>query len=196
MSSEENIEYNPVAPMDPENQEPVLRARNLCVYYPIYGGLVKRTIGSVKAVNKVDFEVSPGQTLGIVGESGCGKTTIAKAILNLVKTTSGEIYYKEQRIDNRLNKNKHIRQKIQMVFQEPDASLNPRMKIVDIIGEPLVNLLGIRDKAEIRQRALALMEQVSLKSEHLDRYPHEFSGGQKQRIIIARSLACNPDNGS
>ena len=162
-------------------------------HYPIIGGIFMRQIGTVKAVRDVSFSVYADETLGIVGESGCGKTTIAKTILNLVESSGGEIYYKDFRIDNQLKKNKKIRQKIQMVFQDPDASLNPRMKIVDIVGEPLRNLRGMHDSTEIRRIVLNLLTQVSLKAEHLDRFPHEFSGGQKQRIVIARALACEPD---
>ncbi|MHA1719215.1 MAG: ABC transporter ATP-binding protein [Promethearchaeota archaeon] len=172
---------------------PLLSVRNLAVDYPILGGIFMRQIGTVKAVRDVSFTVYPEETFGIVGESGCGKTTIAKTILNLVESSGGEIYYKDFRIDNMLKKNKKIRQKIQMVFQDPDASLNPRMKIVDIVGEPLRNLRGITDNTEIRRLVLILLKQVSMKAEHLDRFPHEFSGGQKQRIVIARALACEPD---
>lgn len=172
---------------------PVLTVRDLKVDYPIIGGLFMRKIGDVRAVRGVSFDLYPEETLGIVGESGCGKTTIAKAILNLVKSSGGEIYYRNEQIQNKLDKKPKIRQKVQMVFQDPDASLNPRMKIVDIIGEPLRNLRGVKDKLQIRQRVLELMNQVSLKAEHLDRFPHEFSGGQKQRIVIARALACDPD---
>ena len=172
---------------------PLLTVKNLAVDYPIIGGIFMRQIGTVKAVRDISFSVYPDETLGIVGESGCGKTTIAKTILNLVESSGGEIFYKNVRIDNRLKKMRKIRQKIQMVFQDPDASLSPRMKIVDIVGEPLRNLQGMRDKIEIRKKVLALMNQVSLKAEHLDRFPHEFSGGQKQRIVIARALACEPD---
>ncbi|MHA1887420.1 MAG: ABC transporter ATP-binding protein [Candidatus Helarchaeota archaeon] len=176
-----------------DKNTPILTVNDLKVDYPIIGGIFMRKIGVVQAVRGVSFELFPEETLGIVGESGCGKTTIAKAILNLVKTSGGQILYKNEEIQNQLNKKKKIRQKVQMVFQDPDASLNPRMKIVDIIGEPLRNLRGMKDKIEIRQRVLELMDQVSLKAEHLDRYPHEFSGGQKQRIVIARALACDPD---
>ena len=172
---------------------PLLSVKNLAVDYPIIGGVFMRQIGTVQAVRDVSFSAYPDETLGIVGESGCGKTTIAKAILNLVESSKGEMYYKDVRIDNNLARNKNIRQKIQMVFQDPDASLNPRMKIVDIIAEPLRNLRPSIKKNEIRRIVLDLLAQVSMKAEHLDRFPHEFSGGQKQRIVIARALACEPD---
>jgi len=172
---------------------PLITVKNLAVDYPIIGGIFMRQIGTVQAVRDVSFSVYPNETLGIVGESGCGKTTIAKAILNLVESSKGEMYYKDIRIDNNLNKNKNIRQKIQMVFQDPDSSLNPRMKVVDIIAEPLRNLRPSIKSTEIRAIVLDLLTQVSMKVEHLDRFPHEFSGGQKQRIVIARALACEPD---
>ena len=164
---------------------------NVSISYPVFGGIFQRQVGEVKAVQQVSLEINPGQTLGLVGESGCGKTTIGKGVLGLVPVKSGQIFFKNGRIDQGLTQKD--RQKIQMVFQDPDASLNPRMKIVNIIGEPLRNLMGMTKKLEIRREVLDLLEQVSLKREHLDRYPHEFSGGQKQRIVIARALACNPD---
>lgn len=130
-------------------------------------------------------------TFGLVGESGCGKTTVAKALLGLIEKTDGEIYFHQNLIPQKYPI--YLRRKIQIVFQDPDASLNPRMKVVDIIAEPLKNLMGITKKEEIRKIVLKLMDEVSLKREHLDRYPHEFSGGQKQRIVIARALSCNPE---
>lgn len=170
---------------------PVLKVDDLHIQYPIYGGLIKKQVGAVKAVNGVSFEIKSGETIGLVGESGCGKSTIARTILGVTAKKSGEISFKGTKIGNHYPRT--FRQKIQMVFQDPDASLNPRMKVVDIISEPLRNLLGITDKKILRNRVLELMEQVSLKKEHLDRFAHEFSGGQKQRIIIARALACNPE---
>jgi oligopeptide/dipeptide ABC transporter ATP-binding protein len=169
----------------------LLEVQDLKVHYPLLGGILKRRIGAVKAVDGVSFNVDIGETVGLVGESGCGKTTIAKAILGLVETTEGKVNFQDKPIPPRYSS--YLRQKIQMIFQDPDASLNPRKKVIDIISDPLKNLLGITDKLELRKRVLALLEQVSLKREHLDRYPHEFSGGQKQRIVIARALACNPE---
>jgi len=174
-----------------ERGKKLLEVIDLEVHYPLLGGMLKRQIGAVKAVNGVNFYIKTGETLGLVGESGCGKTTVANAILGIVEKTSGEISFNDKPIPEEYPKD--IRRKIQIVFQDPDASLNPRMKIADIIGEPLKNLLGITKKDEIRRYVLKLLEQVSLKREHMDRYPHEFSGGQKQRIIIARALASNPE---
>ncbi|KKK45712.1 hypothetical protein LCGC14_0680540 [marine sediment metagenome] len=256
-----------------KKREVILSTENLKTYYPILGGLFKRTIGHVRAVDGVTFNLYEGETLGLVGESGCGKTTIGKVILNLVPATVGEVFYKgrnivmgsteKKGISNQLKQQKKIidimfipmirvanslfgfaklnlkkifqtikkssvkilhpsrklftatssilkqnysnlmevkqpydkklRKKIQMVFQDPDASLNPRWKIVNVIGEPLKILLGMSKRKKIRRRVLELLETVSMKREHLDRYPHEFSGGQKQRIVIARALACNPE---
>ncbi|GAI99986.1 unnamed protein product, partial [marine sediment metagenome] len=236
----------------------ILSTENLKTYYPIFGGLFKRTIGYVKAVDGVTFNLYEGETLGLVGESGCGKTTIGKVILDLVPATAGEIFYKNQNIiigsiekkgikkklkqenkfidtmfvpiirvanalfgftelslkkifrtiknylvkllppsrkiftatvsvlkRNYLNLtemkhpyNKELRKKIQMVFQDPDSSLNPRWRIVNVIGEPLKLLLGMKKRKKVRIRVLELLETVSMKREHLDRYPHEFSGGQ------------------
>lgn len=174
-----------------KSDDVILSVRNLKTYYPIYGGILKRKIGEVKAVDGVSFNLHKRETLGLVGESGCGKTTIGNTILNLVPATSGEIWYKNERIDE--NFKKDFRKKIQMVFQDPDSSLNPRWKVVNIIGEPLKLLMGMKKRREIRRRVLELLETVAMKNEHLDRFPHEFSGGQKQRIVIARALACNPE---
>jgi len=175
-----------------EEGEDLLEVRNLKVYYSLTGGLLKRQIGSVKAVDGVSLKIKTGQTLGLVGESGCGKSTLARAVLGLLEIESGEMKYQ----GNEINVNKYprdLRKKIQIVYQDPDASLNPRMKVIDIVTEPLKNLFGITGMKTLRRHALRLLTSVSLKREHLDRYPDEFSGGQKQRIVIARALACNPE---
>ena len=174
-----------------EKGKTLLQIKNLKVYYPLRGGILKKQIGVVKAVDGISFEVKTGETLGLVGESGCGKTTVGKLILGLLNKEEGDVLFRDKQIPTKYPSD--LRQKIQIIFQDPDASLNPRLKVVDIIGEPLKNLMGITKKTEIRKHVLKLMEAVSLKREHLDRFPHEFSGGQKQRIIIARALACNPE---
>jgi len=175
-----------------EKGKDLLEIENLKVYYPLRGGFLRRQIGSVKAVDGVSLMIKTGQTLGLVGESGCGKSTLAKAILGLVDIESGEMKFKDDKIDvDRYSR--YLRQKIQIVYQDPDASLNPRMKVIDIVTEPLKNLFGITGMKDLRKHALRLLNSVSLKREHLDRYPDEFSGGQKQRIVIARALACNPE---
>jgi oligopeptide/dipeptide ABC transporter ATP-binding protein len=175
-----------------EEGEDLLEVKNLKVYYSLRGGFLKRHIGSVKAVDGVSLKIKTGQTLGLVGESGCGKSTLARAVLGLLEIESGEMKYQ----GNEINVNKYprdLRKKIQIVYQDPDASLNPRMKVIDIVTEPLKNLYGITGMKKLRRHALRLLNSVSLKREHLDRYPDEFSGGQKQRIVIARALACNPE---
>jgi len=174
-----------------EKGKKLLQVKDLKVYYPLLGGMLKRSFGNVKAVDGVSFNIKTGETVGLVGESGCGKTTVANALLGIVQREAGQIIFNDKEVP--INYPKLLRQKIQMVFQDPDASLNPRMKIVDIIAEPLRNLLGITKRDEIRKRVLKLLNEVSLEREHMDRFPHEFSGGQKQRIIIARALASNPE---
>ncbi|MFW9877473.1 MAG: ABC transporter ATP-binding protein [Candidatus Thorarchaeota archaeon] len=173
-----------------EKDRIILKVEDLKTYYPLYKGFLKRHVADVKAVNGVSFELKSGETLGLVGESGCGKTTIARTILGLVKKESGMIYFNGEPLTHKFTQQQ--RQMIQVIYQDPDASLNPRKKVIDIIAEPFRNLMGITNNIELRKRVLKLLQLVSLKREHLDRYPHEFSGGQKQRIIIARALACNP----
>ncbi len=174
-----------------EEGNELLKVKNLKVHYPLRGGFLRRQIGSVKAVDGVSLSIKSGQTLGLVGESGCGKSTLAKAVLGLVEIEDGEIKFQDDVLSGKKYP-RHLREKIQIVYQDPDASLNPRMKAIDIVTEPLKNLYGITGMKELRKHALRLLNDVSLKREHLDRYPDEFSGGQKQRLVIARALASNP----
>lgn len=168
----------------------LIEVKGLKKYFDINVGLFKSK--PLKAVDDVSFSIKRGETLGLVGESGCGKTTVGRTILNLYKPTAGEIWY-----DGKLIKSsadiKEFRKKATMVFQDPYSSLNPRMTVSDIIGEPLDVHKMCKDKAEREAKILELMGHVGLNSEHASRYAHEFSGGQRQRIGIARSLAVNPD---
>jgi len=173
--------------------EELIRVQALTKYFPIRGGLLSRVIGHVKAVDGVSFRVVKGETLGLVGESGCGKTTVGKTILRLIEPTSGEILYKQQDI-TKLTKGqfRKIRKNMQMVFQDPFLSLNPRMNVRQIVREPLqVNRVASNENLDERVRHL--VELVGLNLDHLNRYPHEFSGGQRQRIGVARALALNPE---
>ncbi|MGI6710344.1 MAG: ABC transporter ATP-binding protein [Bacilli bacterium] len=173
-----------------EEGEVLIEVKNLKQYFSINTGFLKNTF--LKAVDDVSFEIKKGETLGLVGESGCGKTTVGRTLLNLYKPTSGEIFYKGKQIKTK-DDIKKFRQKAAMVFQDPYSSLNPRMTVGDIIGEPL-DVHKLYDTKEERKRRIdELMSLVGLSSEHATRYVHEFSGGQRQRIGIARALAVNPD---
>ncbi|MCP3740092.1 ABC transporter ATP-binding protein [Rossellomorea sp. BNER] len=176
------------------NQEVLLEVKNLKKYFPIKGGIFgKKTIKQVKAVDDISFKVLQGETLGIVGESGCGKSTTGQALLRLIEPTDGEIYFQGKNIAE-LNKQemRMLRKDLQIVFQDPFASLNPRMKVGEIIEEPLINFNLYDNKPTRRKRVLEIMDKVGLTTAQIDRYPHEFSGGQRQRIGIARALATNP----
>ena len=177
---------------DAATTEPVLEIVDLVKHFPIHAGLFRREVGRVHAVDGVSLTVQPMETLGIVGESGCGKTTLGRALLRLHEPTSGEVRYRgEDVIAASPQRLRELRRELQMVFQDPFASLNPRMPVGDSIGEPLV--IHGSPKTEVRDRVRELLEQVGLSPEHANRYPHEFSGGQRQRIGIARALALNPD---
>ncbi|WP_018341979.1 ABC transporter ATP-binding protein [Cytophaga aurantiaca] len=173
--------------------EPILKIKNLKTWFPIKKGLFNKTIDHVKAVDDVSFDVYPGETIGLVGESGCGKTTLGRSILRLIDPTSGSIEF--EGIDILALKSKQLRElrkDIQIIFQDPYSSLNPRMTIGEAIIEPMrVNNILDTDYAR-RKRAIELLERVNLSSKQFNRYPHEFSGGQRQRICIARALALNP----
>ena len=177
-----------------ENREVLLSVRNLVKRFPVKGGILGREVASVKAVQNVTFDLYRGETLGLVGESGCGKSTLGRCILRLIEPTAGEVVFKGQDI-LKLDPGgmRKLRRNMQIVFQDPYASLNPRMTVEEILGEPLIihKLAGSRD--ERRKRIHELLDLVGLRRESISRFPHEFSGGQRQRICIARALAVKPE---
>jgi peptide/nickel transport system ATP-binding protein len=178
----------------PSGTRPILQIKNLCVHFPIRKGVFRRQVGEVKAVDGISFEVYPGQTLGLVGESGCGKTTTGRAILRLVPTTSGEIIFEGANfLAYGGAKLRQLRRRLQVVFQDPYSSLNPRLTVETALTGPMRSHGLGKSTKDRRDRAAALLEEVGLTTAHLARYPHEFSGGQRQRICIARSLAVEPD---
>ncbi len=177
-----------------ENKDRViLEVKNLVKHYPIKAGVLQKTVGQVRSVDGVSFSINRGQTFGLVGESGCGKTTIGRTLIRLVEPTSGEAILNGKNIFA-LNKKelKALRPKIQMIFQDPYSSLNPRMPVGEIIGEA-VREHNIVQKDRLKDYILQVMEECGLRRYYIDRYPHEFSGGQRQRICIARALALRPD---
>ena len=176
--------------MKNEAAQPIVEVRNLKEYFNINMGMFRTK--PLKAVDNVSFAIRPGETLGLVGESGCGKTTVGRTILHLYKPTGGEVLYKGRKIQTKADI-QAFRNKASMVFQDPYSSLNPRMTVADIIGEPLDVHKLYSSRQERQERILELMGYVGLNSEHAARYAHEFSGGQRQRIGIARALAVNPD---
>ncbi|MFI1096751.1 ABC transporter ATP-binding protein [Streptomyces sp. NPDC020917] len=183
------------APARATTREPILEVRGLVKHFPLTQGILfKKQIGAVKAVDGVDFDLFPGETLGIVGESGCGKSTVAKLVMNLEQPTAGSIRYKGQDISKLSGRAlKAVRRNIQMVFQDPYTSLNPRMTVGDIIGEPFEIHPEVAPKGDRRRRVQELLDVVGLNPEYINRYPHQFSGGQRQRIGIARGLALRPE---
>jgi oligopeptide transport system ATP-binding protein len=166
----------------------LVKVEDLKEYFPIRTGFMRTTM--LKAVDGVSFEINPGETLGLVGESGCGKTTVGRTLLRLYKPTGGKVYFEGHEVNDR--NMKEYRKKMQMVFQDPYSSLDPRMTVEDIIGEPLDVHKMYSSKGERRDTILGLMSLVGLNAEHATRYVHEFSGGQRQRIGIARALAVRP----
>jgi oligopeptide transport system ATP-binding protein len=176
----------------PDPQKALLQAVNIVKYFPIKGGVFMKEIAAVKAVDGVSLTIQEGETVGLVGESGCGKTTFGRAILRLEEPTSGEIYFEGQSIlDYDKKKMQALRKKMQIIFQDPFSSLNPRKTVAHIIGEPLL-VHGMHSRTKRDERVLELLTVVGLRKEHMRRYPHQFSGGQRQRIGVARALALNP----
>ncbi|MFC8591787.1 ABC transporter ATP-binding protein [Streptomyces atroolivaceus] len=175
--------------------DPILEVRGLVKHYPLTRGILfKKQIGAVKAVDGVDFDLAAGETLGIVGESGCGKSTVARMLVHLEPPTGGVIRYKGEDVTKLSGRAlKAVRRNIQMVFQDPYTSLNPRMTVGDIIGEPYEIHPEVAPKGSRRQKVQDLLDVVGLNPEYINRYPHQFSGGQRQRIGIARGLALNPE---
>ncbi len=174
------------------NNDALLKVEDLVMHFPIYRGVIRRQVGAVRAVDGVSFDIQKGETLGLVGESGCGKSTTGRTILQLYKPTSGHVYFKGQDLVNlRTEPMRMMRREMQMIFQDPYASLNPRMTVRDIVGEPLT-AFGQATGKEIDHRVAELLKLVKLNPDFSGRYPHEFSGGQRQRIGVARALALQP----
>jgi len=172
--------------------EPLIEGTKLKKYFPVKGGIFQKVTGFVRAVDGVDLEIERGEIFGLVGESGCGKTTLGRACLRLIEPTSGEVRFEDVDILNlNLKDMQKMRLNVQMVFQDPFSSLDPRKMIKDTVGEGLI-IHGLAKGSELKEMVLQNLERVGLKKEHLYRYPHEFSGGQRQRIGIARSLILNP----
>jgi oligopeptide transport system ATP-binding protein len=180
------------------SEPPLLEVKDLKIYYPIHSGLFMRHTGDVKAVDGVSFSIRPGETLGLVGESGCGKTTVGKGIMRLVNITSGQLNFRRRSgevidlVPLTRSELRPLRAEVQMIYQDPYSSLNPRWSVLDIVAEPLTVHQPELSRAEREEKVAWLLEKVGLTGEQAHRYPHEFSGGQRQRVGVARALATNP----
>jgi oligopeptide transport system ATP-binding protein len=175
-----------------KSEEILLTVDDLVMHFPIKRGVFQRTVGHVHAVDGISFDIHKGETLGLVGESGCGKSTTGRAILQLYRPTSGHVYFGDKDLTQTKGEElRHLRRKMQMIFQDPYASLNPRMTVEEIVGEPLIVHNLVKGRA-VRERVKDLLKLVGLNPDYVDRYPHEFSGGQRQRIGVARALSLNP----
>jgi peptide/nickel transport system ATP-binding protein len=180
-----------------KDRQPLLEINNLKMHFPITKGLLRRVVGHVRAVDDASFTVYEGETLGLVGESGCGKTTLGRSVMRIYQPTAGEILYRDRggrevdlaKLDNK--ELKPYRRDIRMIFQDPQSSLNPRLPVLEIIGEPM-KVNGIARGRDLEERVAELLRKVGLRPEYIRRYPHAFSGGERQRIGIARALALNP----
>lgn len=179
------------------NGQALLEVKDLKKYFPIRKGFFRKVVGHVRAVDSIDFYINEGETLGLVGESGCGKTTTARCILRALKPSGGQILYHAQTGQTLdvaalpYDEIRPLRREMQMIFQDPFASLNPRMNLLDIVGEPLL-VNGMKDRKERTERVAKMLRLVGLRSEYMQRFPHAFSGGQRQRIVIARALVLHP----
>ncbi|NUQ85150.1 MAG: dipeptide ABC transporter ATP-binding protein [Anaerolineales bacterium] len=178
--------------MNAGNDNTLLQVNDLVMHFPIFRGVIQRQVGAVRAVDGVSFDIRRGETLGLVGESGCGKSTTGRAILQLYRPTSGAVHFEGVDLVHLKGEElRRMRRKMQMIFQDPYASLNPRMTIADIVGEPLI-VHNVATGREVEERVQHLLELVNLNPSFASRYPHEFSGGQRQRIGVARALALQP----
>tara|TARA_B100000965_G_scaffold317201_1_gene277746 strand:+ start:443 stop:1459 length:1017 start_codon:yes stop_codon:yes gene_type:complete len=174
----------------PERDTPLIEVKELRKYFPVKSGMFSKVQSHVKAVDGVDFSIRKGEVFGIVGESGCGKTTLGRVLLGLIPITSGSVSYGGD--DIREINDRELRRKMQIVFQDPGGSMNPRFSVRSIVGEPLI-VNGLTDGAELTKKVGELLSSVGLKDSHMTRFPHEFSGGQKQRIALARALSLDPE---